>query len=109
MSILQTTRIAVAKAEDTQDLLEHISWTDVIRPQLITTRDKLAQLLVNSTLGAPVRIETPQGIVEVSKEQLAGKIYGINYIIKLFEDILRKGEKAYKELNNLGYNPTNIV
>jgi hypothetical protein len=42
--------------------------------------------------------------MEISKEQLAGKIYGIDYIIDLVGNILSRGERAVAELRKAGVN-----
>lgn len=99
-----TAYLDAAKAQDLEDLLDHIAWTDVIRPALYKTRDDLTQQLVSSTLGVPVQIQTITGPVDVSREQLAGKIFGINYIISMFEKLLQRGEIAAKQLKELGIN-----
>ena len=91
-----------AKAEDLSDLLQHIAWTDTLRPMLVRERENYTKLLVNSTLGTPVRVPTATGVVELSKEQLAGKIYGIDYIMDLMEKILSRGARAVAELRSQG-------
>lgn len=95
-----------AKAEDLGDLLDHIAWTDTLRPALLRERDNYTKMLVNATLGTPVQIPASAGrsAVEISKEQLAGKIYGIDYIVELVEGILSKGTRAVAELRKNGLN-----
>jgi hypothetical protein len=94
-----------AKAEDLSDLLHHIAWTDTLRPALLRERDNYTKMLVNSTLGLPVRVPSTSGEpMEISKEQLAGKIYGIDYIIDLVGNILSRGERAVAELRKAGVN-----
>lgn len=95
-----------AKAEDTADLLNHIAWTDVIHPALQRERELYTKLLVSSTLGMPVRTASAGGPVELTKEQLAGKIYGIDFITDLLEKILTKGDKAIAELHAQGIHLT---
>lgn len=92
------------KADDLEDLLHHIAWTDTVQPALRKERDLLTRALVNSTLGLPVQAKTSSGVVEVTREQLAGKIYGIDYITTLLEKILTRGETAEKHLKDLGIN-----
>ena len=87
--------IAVAKAEDTYDLLNHIAWTDVVKPELQTVRETFSKQLVAAMLGSPL----PIGI---TKEQLAGKAFGIDYIIRLFESILAKGKVAREDIREIG-------
>lgn len=92
------------KAEDLQNLLDHIAWTDTIRPALLRERDNLTKLLVDATLGLPIQQRTVSGPVTISKEQLAGKIFGVDYVFSLFEKILAKGETAERELKAMGVN-----
>jgi hypothetical protein len=95
MSYSEDSLTRVAQAEDTYDLLEHIAWTDVLRPKLIEARDQYSKALVNHLLGAPLQ----DGL---TKEQLAGKIYGITFIISLIESILTRGERALADLKSIG-------
>jgi hypothetical protein len=92
------------RAEDLDNLLDHIAWTDTVRPALLHERDFLTRALVNSTLGLPVQAKTATGTVEITREQLAGKIYGIDYIMGLFEKLLTRGETANRQLRDLGIN-----
>jgi hypothetical protein len=94
------------KATDLDDLLSHIAWTDTLRPALLRERNQLTKSLVNSTLGLPVKAKTAAGPIEITREQLAGKIYGIDYIMTLMEKILGRGEIAEKQLKDLGINIT---
>lgn len=79
--------LKAAYGEDTEDLLDHIAWTDVIKPQLEKARIHFTNQLVSATL-APQREGTE------SREQIAGKLYGISYITTLFEKILKEGGDA---------------
>lgn len=96
--------VDVYKAQDLSDLLDHLAWTDTVRPALLRERDALTSQLVNSTLGLPVQSQTVTGPVEITREQLAGKIFGINYIITLFEKLLQRGAVAERQLKELGIN-----
>lgn len=87
--------LAAAQAEDTFDLLNHIAWTDVIKPKMTKIRDQYSIALVNHLLGSPL----PEGL---TKEQLAGKIYGIDYITTVIENILTRGKNALEDLNDRG-------
>jgi len=93
-----------AKAEDLGSLLDHIGWTEVLRPALIREKEVYTKLLVSSTLGMPVTITTATGPVSLSQEQLAGKIYGIDYILDVVEKILSRGARAVAELRSRGVN-----
>jgi hypothetical protein len=91
-----------AKAEDVQDLLSHIAWSDVIRPALVHERDIFTKALVSATLGTPMQVQTNLGVAEISKEQLAGRIYGIDYIFGYLEKVLTQGARAVAELRSKG-------
>lgn len=83
--------VSAAQSEDLQNLLEHIAWTDVVLPRLQRLKDQYSKALVAHLLGQPL----PQNL---TKEQVAGKIYGIDQIIALFNQILTQGEKAVLNL-----------
>lgn len=102
MSTHQEQLVSVAKAEDTYNLMHNIAWTDVIKPMLAKHMDQYTQLLVAEALGAPL----PQGI---TREQVAGRCYGIQYISTLFEKILKEGEKALKDLQIAGISPSSTL
>lgn len=87
--------VAVAKAEDTYDLLQHIAWERVVKPALDEDLKRLSSLLVSEALGTPL----PAGW---TREQVAGKCYGIQYISRLFEKILKEGERALVDLQASG-------
>lgn len=91
--------ISVAQAEDTYDLLNHIAWTDVIKPRLESQTKIWSQWLVADVLGTKI----PDG---TTREILAGKINGVNYLTLLFEQILSKGEKALKDIQSSGVHLT---
>lgn len=76
---------------DTLDLLDHIAWTNILKPQLDHAKRILTEKLVAQTLGtASPGTET--------KEQVAGKLYGITYITTMFEKILSQGTSARQSL-----------
>ncbi len=87
--------LQIAQAEDLQDLLDHIAWVEVLKPTLEKTKAALATTLVNHMLGTP--LENGQ-----TKEQLAGKIYGINEVVSLIEKVLRNGARGLRELKGSG-------
>lgn len=87
---------AVAKSEDTRDLLEHISWTVLVKPAMLKKKNDLTTLLVGSVLGQAM----PNNL---TKEQVAGFIFGIDEIIRMFEKILRDGERALTQLESQGF------
>jgi hypothetical protein len=88
--------LAAAQAEDTSSLLDHIAWTDVIRPRLATLRESYIKQLVAHDLGAPLP-------APLTREHLAGRIYGIDYICSILESILSRGARAAEELREIGF------
>ena len=87
--------VAVAQAEDTYDLLNHIAWTDVVRPRLEKEIANQSSILIAEALGTPIAGGR-------TREQVAGLCYGIKYLITLLESIMTRGEKALEELNAVG-------
>jgi hypothetical protein len=85
---------AAAKREDLGNLLDHIAWTDVVKPILQKRREAFSSMLVQTILGATAQ----DGAQPYTKEQLAGAIYGIDQITSIIEKILKDGEKALAEL-----------
>lgn len=80
-----------AKGIDTADFLGHIAWTEVIRPLLLRDREALTRQLVDLTL------RPPSGPSE-SREQVAGKIFGIDHTLRVIEKLVRDGDSARAEL-----------
>ena len=91
--------IQSAQAEDLQNLLEHIAWDSVLLPKIKVAREQYLNLLVGATLGQPVRFQTGETI---TKEQLAGRVHGIDFVIKLIENVLKNGGKADLALREAG-------
>lgn len=92
----EQTALTAAKGADTEDLLDHIAWTDVVLPKFLADREFLTKKLVDMTL-APIAPGSE------TKEQVAGKIYGIDYAIKTLEKIVKDGKSAKQTLaaNNI--------
>ena len=86
--------MAIQEASELGNLLEHIGWIDVLQPKLERFRnaylDQLPALVLNSGL---------QVQIGMTKEQLAGKIEGLNFVMRLIDKILKDGERAFEELN----------
>jgi len=93
-------REAVLRAEDLQDLLSHIAWTDTVKPALSKLQDDYQKLLTQATLGTKVFIMTNAGRQEVSPLHLAARIQGINFAIDTLEKILKRGDEAIKSLHS---------
>ncbi len=83
--------LQAAQGEDLYDLLNHIAWTDVLKPDLEKAKSQLTQQLVDATL-------RPQTEGAESREQIAGKLFGIQYMIAAMEKILKRGVTAKEDL-----------
>jgi hypothetical protein len=86
---------AVAKAEDTRGLLDDIAWNEVLKPALQKRQADISKALMTMVLGGVA----PNNL---TKEQLAGMMYGIDEIIRVIEKILKDGEKALREIESQG-------
>ena len=76
------------RGEDVMDLLDHIAWTNTLKPKLLDVRKQYQEALVTATLGGKASPLTPI--------ELAGRCYGITYIVQLIEDLLKNTEEASK-------------
>lgn len=83
--------LVAAQGDDTEDFLQHIAWTDVIMPKFEADKATLTRRLMQSIL-------QPLNPQEESREQLAGKLFGIEYAIKVITDIVGEGRKAQRSL-----------
>lgn len=79
--------LTAAYGLDTQDLLNHIAWTDVLKPKLEEAKSFLTKQLVSVTLNAPVANSE-------TREQIAGKLWGIEFMVTTIEKILKAGTGA---------------
>jgi len=86
---------AINKADDVAMLLDSIGWKDVIQPELRRYRESLANRLMAAVLNGPVTM--PDGS-NLTKEQIAGIMYGVDWVEKLFLRILKDGASAFKHL-----------
>lgn len=86
---------AVAKAEDTKALLEDIAWVAVVKPALLARQAAISKALMTLVLGGAA----PNSL---TKEQLAGLMYGIDEVIRIIEKVLKDGEKALREIEAQG-------
>jgi hypothetical protein len=94
---------SAARADDLNDMLEHIAWTDTVKPELLKLRDLYASFLSKSVLGTKIT----DGTNIITSEQLAARVEGIDFITALFEKVLRRGKKALEELRSQGLGPVN--
>jgi hypothetical protein len=93
----------VARAEDLQNLLDHIAWTETLKPALLKAKATFEGQLVQATLGnAPT--DAHGQVVTVA--QLAGRAYGLAFVVELVEDILRRGGRSLDALKSFGVNIT---
>lgn len=91
-------------ASDVGDFLSHIAWTDVLRPKFAAYKELLIQQLTSSVLGMPVTAKTFGGNeVVISKEQIAGRIAGIDWLVQTLERILKEGDRAASFLESNGF------
>jgi len=88
------------QAADLENLLEHVAWTEVLQPKLLELKEQYSIMLVSHDLG-----EALPG--KLTREQLAGRIYGINFILKLIRDVLVRGTAATAELRASGFSIAN--
>ena len=82
----QEIAVRAYQGADTRDLLNHIAWTDVIKPELLKAKEFYTKELVTGVLEATSK--------SGSREQIAGRIYGIDFVIKVLENVLRNGKLA---------------
>jgi len=83
------------QAQDTQDLLNHLAWEEVVLPKIRKARDQYTNVLVAMTLGAAVALP-------LTREQVAGRIHGLDFIVELMQKILKRGKEAENHLNAIG-------
>lgn len=93
--------IAATQAQDLEDLLEHIGWLGTIKPALEGHRARYQALLVQSVLGQQIIDHTSGGVV--SKEMLAGRIAGIDWLDQFLTNVLKRGETARRALQQENY------
>ena len=98
----------VAKAEDLDNLLDHIAWTDVIYPELQRKKAYWTRALMDTVLGRPmtVPVNGTKEYRELKPEELAGRIDGIDWVIGFFTKTLSKGAEAHEELISSGARPS---
>jgi hypothetical protein len=90
-----TTVEAALKGADLQNLLEHIAWTDILEPELQRRRQLYQDMICKKVLGEPTQNQ-------MSLEQLAGRVAGIDYTLNIIKHVLTKGESALKSLRESG-------
>lgn len=88
---------SAAMAEDLGDLLDHLAWTDVLKPSLLRSKSQISQRLANAVLGTAGEGE------KCTAQQLAGMAYGIDLVVSTIEGVLRKGAAAAEQLRLEGF------
>lgn len=86
--------LKAAQGIDTEDFMHHIAWDEVILPKLLETREILTRQLVESVLN-------PGAQNGETREQLAGKIQGIDFVMKLFTNLVKDGREARGNLQSV--------
>lgn len=81
----------ILKAQDLEDWQQHIGWVEVLEPALQRAKELLTKQLVDANLGKP-----PEG---TTIEQIAGKLFGLQWITLEISRILKQGDYASKVLN----------
>lgn len=87
-------KAASAKAE-VEDFMQHLGWAEHIAPVLEAYKRNQSDALVGAVLGES--LVTVDG-VQLSKEQIAGRIAGIMWLEKVLAQIIRHGKSAEEAL-----------
>ena len=88
----ETAEKAIDRADKLVDLLEHVGWEEVLKPQLEAYRKNMEQALVQVVLGGRVQMND----TELTKEQIAARADAIGFLIGRIETILKSGAQALK-------------
>lgn len=97
----------VKRSEQVQDLLLHVGWDDVIKPELNKLNEQLQVCLVKAVLGQKITSVTATGgVIEFTKEQLAGQLEGLAIIENIILGIIKDGERGLEYLRNYSDNFT---
>lgn len=86
---------AINKADDLAQLLDCLGWTQVIQPEFRRARESLGNQLMTAVLDGRASV----GGQSLTKEQIAGMMWGIDWLDKLFGKILKDGANAFESLN----------
>ena len=90
--------LTIDRADKLADLLEHVGWEDVLKPELVKYRRTMETALVRAVLGGKVIADG----AELSKEQIAARAEAITYIQGRIEQILKDGAQSLKSLGFSG-------
>lgn len=88
-------RTLAFQGSDTANLLDHIAYSDVVKPAFGRLKDDYGRLLVKAVLGTPPTIRDYNGEVHtITKEQLGARIEALEWLEGLLEGIVRRGREA---------------
>jgi hypothetical protein len=85
-----------AKAEDVQDLLQHIGWTDVLQPELQKTAKEYEQAIVQIALGASLTDNMTGQILTI--EEVSSRLRAMYWLESILKAILRRGREGVDTL-----------
>jgi hypothetical protein len=85
---------AVQQAEEVLDLLDHLAWTDVLKPKIEKQISIYGRMLPTLVLNSSKEKE-----LGITKEELAGRMEGFKYAVAAIEEVLTKGTNAFKAIN----------
>jgi len=87
----QDLAVIAAQGIDTEDFLRHIAWEEILLPRFQEDRRVLTDRLVQSVL-------KPETVDSETREQIAGKLWGIDYAIRTINEVVKRGRSAKSEL-----------
>lgn len=87
---------SVAAADATAGFLHEIAWDEIVKPALLKERNNLTTILVGAVLGK----DPANGL---TREQIAGMVYGVDRLIRAFDDIIKRGTTALEQLESQGF------
>lgn len=82
-------------AANLNDLLDHIAWKDIVKPELAKAKEAYYKYLFQATLGTKVADGTGNTLTPVD---IAGRIYGLEFVDDLLTRVLTQGAKALEAL-----------
>lgn len=88
----------IERANDVRAFLESIGWDEAIRPALEAQTKIYQKRLVNLLLGLRTGKVPNVDSEDLTPEQLAGRIHGMEYITSLLERILLLGDKSKEQI-----------
>ena len=92
---------SINRLDKVSSLLDEAGWVEVIETALESRRAYFQNLLVQSVLGKNITDLDTNGVI--SKEMLAGRVEGIDWLFKFLTGVLQRGDKARKALSLENY------